>query len=265
MHTEDLRQVHDVYDHVYLSPHLDDGALSCGGAIARHSAAGVRVLVVTICTAVPPLEGPFSSFAEDQHRRWKLSPTEGAQARLHEDSLAMEHLIADSMWAGMSDAIYRRPDAYDSEEAIFGEPAPDDPLLPALRTFIRALRDRVPRATLYAPLGVGNHVDHQITYAAALAGAGKAIAFYEDFPYIATHGALERRMQALGQTFVSSTINIDATLSRKIGAIAAYASQIDVLFGDIERMGRVVREYAEELRPEVGTYGERLWLLDTQS
>src|ERR671924_35132 len=70
MHTEDLRQVHDVYDHVYLSPHLDDAALSCGGAIARHSSAGARVLVVTICTALPSPEGPFSSFAEEQHRQW---------------------------------------------------------------------------------------------------------------------------------------------------------------------------------------------------
>src|SRR5687767_377383 len=112
MHTEDLRQVHDIYDHVYLSPHLDDAALSCGGAIARHSMAGARVLVVTICTAAPPPEGPFSSFAEGQHRKWQLSPAEAMSTRLHEDSLAMEHLAADSMWVGMSDAIYRRPDAY---------------------------------------------------------------------------------------------------------------------------------------------------------
>jgi LmbE family N-acetylglucosaminyl deacetylase len=265
MHTEDLRQVHDVYDHVYLSPHLDDGALSCGGAIARHSAAGARVLVVTICTAAPPPEGPFSSFAEEMHRTWQLAPDKIVQARLHEDSLAMEHLAADSMWAGMSDAIYRRPDAYHSEETLFGEPAPDDPLLPTLRTFIQALRDRVPRATLYAPLGIGNHVDHQITYAAARAGAGKALAFYEDFPYVTWPGAFERRMQALGDPFVSSTLDIDATLSRKIGAIAAYASQLGVLFGDAEQMSQLIKTYAEELRPEVGTYGERLWLLDLQS
>jgi LmbE family N-acetylglucosaminyl deacetylase len=265
MHTADLRQVHDIYDHVYLSPHLDDAVLSCGGAIARHSANHQRVLVVTICTAAPPPEGPFSSFAEEQHRHWQLAPAEVVQARLHEDSLAMEHLVADSMWVGMSDAIYRLPNAYYNDETLFGEPAPDDPLLPMLRTFLRALRDRVPRATLYAPLGVGNHVDHQLTYAAARAGAGKAIAFYEDFPYVAASGALEQRMQALGEIFVNSTIDIDATLSRKIGAIAAYTSQIETLFGDAERMGSMIRQYAEELRPEVGTYAERLWLLDAQS
>jgi hypothetical protein len=38
-----------------------------------------------------------------------------------------------------------------------------------------------------------------------------------------------------------------------------------LLFGDTERMGRMIRAYAEELRPDVGTYGERLWLLNLQS
>src|SRR5262245_19938319 len=142
MHTEDLRQVHDIYDHIYLSPHLDDAALSCGGAIARHSAAGARVLVVTICTASPSSEGPFSSFAEETHRQWGLAADQVVHARLHEDSLAMEHLGADSLWAGMLDAIYRRPADYDSDATLFGTPAPDDQLLPSLKAFIRALRDR---------------------------------------------------------------------------------------------------------------------------
>jgi len=264
MHSDDLRQVHDVYDHVYLSPHLDDAALSCGGAIARHSAAGARVLVVTVCTALPG-EGMFSSFAEETHRRWGLSAEEAVRMRLHEDSLAMEHLGADSLWVNMLDAIYRRPNDYVNNETLFGTPAPHDPLLPHLRAFVQALRDSVPRATLYAPLGVGNHVDHQITYAAARAAAGNAIAFYEDFPYVTKRDALDQRLQALDESFVTSTLDIDATLSRKIGAIAAYSSQIGILFGDVDAMRQQVRAYAEELRPDIGTYGERLWLLDAQS
>jgi LmbE family N-acetylglucosaminyl deacetylase len=264
MHTADLRQIHDVYDHVYLSPHLDDAVLSCGGAIARHCSTGARVLVVTICTAAPPPDGPFSDFAADLHRRWGLSSAEAVRARLHEDSLAMEQLGADSMWVGMFDAIYRQREAYDSNEALFGTPAPGDPLLPALKVFVRALRDRVSRAALYAPLGVGNHVDHQITYAAARASADDAVAFYEDFPYVVKPGALERRVQALGEAFVSSTIDIDAVLPRKLGAVAAYASQIAELFGDTEAMRRVIKDYDEQLRPDVGTYGERLWLLAAQ-
>lgn len=41
-------------DLVVLSPHYDDAALSCGGEIARRSAEGERVVVVTICAAPPP-------------------------------------------------------------------------------------------------------------------------------------------------------------------------------------------------------------------
>src|SRR6185295_15615325 len=76
MELEDLRQIHDGYDHIYLSPHLDDAALSCGGAIARHANAGARVLVVTICTAAPPSDGPFSDFANEVHQGWGLAPAE---------------------------------------------------------------------------------------------------------------------------------------------------------------------------------------------
>jgi LmbE family N-acetylglucosaminyl deacetylase len=264
MHIEDLRQVHDVYDHVYLSPHLDDAALSCGGTIARHSSAGAHVLVVTICTAAPAPEGPFNALARELHRRWSLLPTEVVRARLHEDSVAMEHLGADSLWLGMLDAIYRRPDEYDSEEALFGAPTPGDLLPVALRAFIRALCDRVPSAMLYAPLGIGNHVDHQITYIAATGGVGAAIAFYEDFPYVTWPGALQQRLATLGEALVTSTIDIDTTLSRKIGAVAAYTSQLGTLFGDAAAMPRLITEYAEGLRPDVGTYGERLWLRDAQ-
>jgi LmbE family N-acetylglucosaminyl deacetylase len=264
MQIVDLRQIHDSYDHVYLSPHLDDAALSCGGAIARHSSADARVLVVTICTAAPPLAGPFSSFARELHQKWGFPSSEAMIGRLNEDDLALERIGADTYRAGMLDAIYRMPEVYNSREAIFGTLAPADPLLSAMRQLITALHARMPSATFYAPLGVGNHVDHQIIYTAALDGAGAVMAFYEDFPYVSKPGALDQRMAALGQKFVASVLNIDATLTRKIGAIDAYASQLAEVFGDPTSMAQVVTEYAEMLRPDTGTYGERLWLRDAQ-
>jgi LmbE family N-acetylglucosaminyl deacetylase len=264
MQLEDLRQIHDGYDHIYLSPHLDDAALSCGGAIARHANAGARVLVVTLCTAAPPPAGPFSDFADAVHQSWGLAPAEVISARLREDDLALARLDADTYRAGLLDAIYRRPDAYNSRAALFGTPAPDDSLLYSTRQLIAALRGRVPRATFYAPLGVGNHVDHQIVYAAAHDAAAAVVAFYEDFPYMLWAGAFEQRMRAIGQPFVASTIDIDTTLTRKIGAISAYVSQLSSLFEEPAALARIVGEYAENLRPESGTYGERVWLRDIQ-
>lgn len=258
MFIDQFDHIQDVYDHVYLSPHLDDAVLSCGGSIARYSAAGMRVLVVTLCTALP--QGPFSTLAEEFHGQWSLPPDQVVRARLHEDMIAMERVGADSYWAGMSDALYRRSDVYCTRAALFGVPLPDDVLLPTLHDFICALRSRTPRAALYAPLGVGNHIDHQIAYTVARAVGGDALAFYEDFPYVAVPGAIEERVAALGGGFVTSIIDIDATLRRKIGAIESYVSQIVALFGDTDTMRHQVVAYAEALRPEDCTYGERLWL-----
>src|SRR5215213_9986346 len=263
MQFEDLRQIHDGYDHIYLSPHLDDAALSCGGAIARHANAGARVLVVTLCTAAPP-DGPFSDFASAVHQPWGLAPAEVASARLREDDLALARLEADTYRAGLLDAIYRRPDVYNSRDALFGVPAPDDALLYSTRQLIAALHGRVPRATFYAPLGVGNHVDHQIVHAAARDAASAVMAFYEDFPYMLWAGAFEQRMRALRQPFIASTIDIDTTLTRKIGAISAYASQLSSLFEEPAALAQIVTNYAENLRTENGTYGERVWLYDIQ-
>jgi hypothetical protein len=49
-------------------------------------------------------------------------------------------------------------------------------------------------------------------------------------------------------------------LVRKIRAAAAYESQLDVLFGGPTAMEQLLHDYAEDMRPEAGTYGERLWL-----
>ncbi len=70
MQIQDFSQIQGAYDHVYLSPHLDDAALSCGGAIARHVAAGQRVLVVTICSAVPKARGSINPLADEFHGDW---------------------------------------------------------------------------------------------------------------------------------------------------------------------------------------------------
>jgi LmbE family N-acetylglucosaminyl deacetylase len=261
MHIEDLSQIRGGYDHIYLSPHLDDAALSCGGAIAAQRAAGQRVLVVTLCTASPAPDASFSALAQEFHHQWGLDPAEAVAARLREERQALNLLDADSYWAGMLDAIYRYPEAYSTRESLFGVAAPDDPLLPELRGFIRMLRERLPGATLYAPLGVGMHVDHQITYAAALDTLGGEALFYEDLPYAVKPGALEQRLANVERRFTSRTIAIDATFARKLEAIKVYASQLEELFGGADAMVRSITGYSRNLDPAGGEYGERLWIL----
>ncbi len=254
------------YDHVYISPHFDDAALSCGGAIARHIARHQRVLVVTACSATPPAGHSFSPFAQAMHTTWNLAPDQVVAERQREDVAALDCLGADGYLLNFLDAVYRLPERYASNDALFGAVAPDDPLRAELYDALRQITQRLPMAMVYAPLGVGNHVDHQLTHdlAAELAREGVIMAFYEDFPYAAGAGAVNdrlRQLSARGRDFVPSVLDIDATLARKISAIEAYASQIGMLFGDATTMARRVHDYAEDLRPDVGTYGERLWLM----
>ena len=51
---------------------------------------------------------------------------------------------------------------------------------------------------MVAPLGVGEHVDHQIVHAAARELEGVDVVFYEDTPYVLTGFQLARRLWRLG-------------------------------------------------------------------
>jgi LmbE family N-acetylglucosaminyl deacetylase len=258
MHITDLRQIHDVYDRIYLSPHLDDAALSCGGAIAAAASDGARVLVVTLCTAIPPASGPFSALAQEFHGQWALPPEAVVTARLAEDERAMMLLGVDWYWAGLQDAIYRMPERYTSRDTLFATPAAGDPLYAAARRLLAALHDRAPRARFYAPLGIGSHVDHLITFDVARAADLPApVAFYEDVPYALAPEKVERRASQLPERRVPQVVPIAATLPRKLDAVAAYASQLAELFGGEAAMRTRLTAYAEGILPGGG---ERLWL-----
>lgn len=125
-HYTDLHQITTSYSHVYLSPHLDDAVLSCGGAIAAQSALGNRVLVVHSvlrCQVLSSL-GHWPRFMAIG--TW--ANEDAVTVRLREDLLAMELIGADCLWAGLLNSIYRLPFAYDTRERLFGTPQPTDPL-----------------------------------------------------------------------------------------------------------------------------------------
>ena len=237
------------YVHIYLSPHFDDAALSVGGTIVRQTAAGERVLVVTVCSASP--REPLNAFAAHLHERWG-GASDPIAVRRAEDAAAVERLGADLLWLDELDAIYRHP-MYDSVEAIFGVPAADDPLVGALRRQIVMLRKHLPQATWYAPLAVGDHVDHQLTHrvAAQILRDG-TLRWYEDLPYATKAGAVETRL-AQYPDLVSQTTDISQTLPIKLDAIADYASQMVELFGDEATMRTDISAYAATIG------GERLW------
>ncbi|MCS6839861.1 MAG: PIG-L family deacetylase [Roseiflexus sp.] len=245
------------YTRVYLSPHLDDAALSCGGAIA---AAPGRTLVITLCTAPPPPGAIFSAVALEFHAEWGLAPDEALHVRWAEDAAAMAILGVDYVYAGWLDAIYRLPDVYCSRAMLYRPPVPDDPVLPQARNLLRMLIECAPHATVYAPLGVGNHVDHLAVFEATVACPPDRIAFYDDVNYALTPGAVEQRLAAIGKTLVAELVPFGTTALRtKIAAIAAYRSQMAALFGGTAAMEAAISAYHATLAQDRGGYAERIW------
>lgn len=166
---------------LFLSPHLDDAVLSCAGRIQRHVARGERVVLLTV----------FSHADPDDAAGWA--------ARRREDALAASLLGAEARWLGMVDAPFRDP-AYAGFDfdVLSGPHAPGDAVwrervAERLREEVEALRPTV----VYAPLGVGDHVDHRLVHEAT-AALHPAPRFYEDHPYALVRHAVRRRLDALG-------------------------------------------------------------------
>ena len=76
--------------HIYLSPHLDDAALSCAGRMAGQVAAGETVRVANVFAGVPDY-GRLSAYAERQHTKWG-HPRDAVGMRRAEDQRVMGRL-----------------------------------------------------------------------------------------------------------------------------------------------------------------------------
>ena len=254
------------YRHVYLVPHLDDAVLSCGGLISRQVQAGEPVLVITVFAGSPDC-AELSVFATRLHHCWDLGDDPVAGRRI-EDQLALASLGAEYRHLGHEDCIYRHaPDGsgwlYPKRDDMFGDVDPTE--LDYGRTLARELRPALPltgRATLYAPLGVGHHVDHQIVRLAAfiLRRGGYDVRFFEDCPYSAGAGELESALRDAPGSNWSSKLELLSSedMEAKIKAISRYTSQLDLLFGGPAEMRRQTLEFFSSLGTG-GGYAERYW------
>jgi LmbE family N-acetylglucosaminyl deacetylase len=245
--------------HIYLQPHYDDAALSCGGTLALQQMTSQTPLVVTIFGGAGQQMTPF---ANQLHREMGIGATadEAVIRRREEDAAACAALGADTLWLDFPDALYR---GYSSREALFGSvDRADVGIEEQIAALLLEIRSRSPMAALYAPLGVGHHVDHQIVCSAAdrLTQQQANVKFYEDFPYVATAGALEDRQRELKISMEPELVEVSAQIPQKIEAITMYRSQVPQLFGTEERMRQTVETYSGSIRRTYpGIKIERYW------
>ena len=248
--------MHTYYDTIYLAPHLDDAALSCGGQIHRLTAVGKQILIVTIMAGDPPPNIVTSDFVRELHKRWELS-VDATTSRRQEDAEASQILGADFVHGSVPDCVYRM------------HPETGEPLYPTWADVITAVHpaesqllqelagwfSQLPPADrVIAPLGVGSHADHLVTRQAAEICFGTKLWYFEDYPYVQEDAVLTAVIPTNTPDWQAYTIPLQAVdLSAKANAIAAYTSQISTFFKDQQDLRQQIQQYAQQIG------GERLW------
>ena len=243
---------------VYLSPHFDDVALSCGGLVWEQTHRGEAVSVWTACAGEPPA-GSLSRFAEDLHRRWGTG-LQAAALRKQEDLASCAVLGASARHYSVPDCIYRRGGEsylplYTSEGALFGPLHPAD--APLVERLAAELASELPEnAEVASPLALGGHVDHRLVRLAA-ERLGKPLWYYADVPYVFKQRDELAALSQAGWWAQAFGVSSDG-LAAWVEAIAAHASQISSFWPDLESVQAVLCAYSHE------NGGVRLWRTQRQ-
>lgn len=238
---------------IYLSPHLDDVVLSCGGLLWEQAQAGESVSIWTFFAGDAP-PGSFSRFAKSLHKRWQTADQAPA-IRRKEDLAACKILGAGCRHFSIPDCIYRRSEngelLYPLKGDILGPVHHEDGLL------IDRLADEITQllhigASLVSPLAIGNHLDHRLVRAAVEKASYKPL-YYADYPYVAENPSVLEELIREGwqpKVYPVSAAGLDAWIK----AVGGYVTQISTFWPDREALAEAITVYSRECQ------GSRLWV-----
>jgi LmbE family N-acetylglucosaminyl deacetylase len=230
-------------DWIYISPHLDDAALSCGGLIWEQAHSGDRVSIWTICAGfIPPR--PLSPFAQELHTRWQTGP-EAVQFRREEDHLAAARLGAEPVYLDIPDCIYRFRRLPEGEQPLIQGEAdlqgaePESDLVERLAQDLRETLS--PAARVVCPMALGGHVDHRLARTAA-EHSGLPLYYYADYPYVLRSALELAEMEVGAWKRLPAPVSTPA-LTAWLEAVSNYSSQISTFWSGVAEMKLAVHNY----------------------
>jgi LmbE family N-acetylglucosaminyl deacetylase len=222
---------------MFVSPHLDDAVLSCGALLTQLARTNSVTVLTVFSSARPPAKWAPSA-RNELRSHGATDAMKYFEDRRAEDIAALQAVGASWIHLGFTDAPFRRVGetaGKDTGRAAYpsfhfniarGWVAPSDA---TLATKVGAMvRDAVSAngvTTVFAPLGVGRHVDHLITRN-AVAAPGIDAVYYSDFPYSQTAKPSARfvRKESLRPcTWLPGR-------AENVNLIARYKTQADGLF-----------------------------------
>lgn len=223
---------------LFVSPHLDDVVFSCGGTLADLADRGWRTCMTTVFTAsiLPP-----TGFALDCQLDKGLAPEIDYMAlRRQEDRDAAALLgVTDLRWLDLPEAPHR---GYASAPELFADIREDDAVWRLAAQVLHTIIGELGPAQIFAPQGLGSHVDHrQVIRAVQAVAGGVPIAWYRDTPYAIRNPRAAPYVDAQD----AGARPIDQVLDRKIRAACAYRSQIGFQFGGVEQTAAALTAFTK--------------------
>ena len=240
---------------LFVSPHLDDAAFSCAGTLLSLAGSGWSVCCCTVFTASMP--NPQGFALRCQTDKGIAPETDYMALRRSEDREFARLLgIADVRHWPFAEAPHR---GYSLPAELFDGVHEGDDIWKPIAEGLQDLVSLVDASLVFAPQGLGNHVDHlQVIAAVREAVTDDLVCWYRDTPYaIREPDALPSSLLPEDLT-EQATLLTEETLARKIAGACAYESQIGFQFGGAAEVDRKLREFhqAEARRMGLNGYAE---------
>lgn len=244
---------------LFISPHLDDVAFSCGATLARLAADDWRTILCTIFTKSVPRPRGFALAC--QLDKGLPPETDYMKLRRAEDCRAARILNAgEVMHLNFAEAPHR---GYETAAQLFAEIKKGDEVWRHVSEQLALLAEIHQPDLIFAPQGLGNHVDHQQTVRAAGESlAAEKICWYRDAPYAIRQPSASPNDLLSVADLAETALDISSYLECKIAACAAYASQIDFQFGGADALKEKLRRFhrAEATRVNSGFAAAEVFL-----
>jgi LmbE family N-acetylglucosaminyl deacetylase len=195
MHLQNILSIHRHYDHVYVSPHFDDVAASCSGRIFKQLNQNESVLIITVFTAAGTHGSTTFSNALKSILNYKR--------RREEDCTAMQRMGADYLWLEHPEVLFRNQKSWARYRPHYRATPSNKILCDKLIRDLHEICRQTDCANLILPLGIGQHMDHQILFQAGITllhGKNRTcrILFYEETPYALFPFLLTYRLKKTG-------------------------------------------------------------------
>jgi LmbE family N-acetylglucosaminyl deacetylase len=219
----------------FISPHFDDAILSAG-ALMKYLSKYTKIVVINIFTKAGPPPYTLSARAFLTQVGYTDAQTLFID-REKEDAEVLSHVANKVINLGYTDALWRK-----KSDTWFGKILPElDHIYltyrfhiirgiiskhdrPMINQIVEKVHDLISdkNAVVFAPLGVGSHIDHVITHEIAKKQK-QQVMYWSDFPYNEKQSTETKHLHSF---------SFGEDLSEKKPLIQGYTSQYQAMFKD---------------------------------